>query len=149
MQGTKIKVMGHLAAAAVVVPLAVVGVSGEASARDSGSGLIAADAQASPGIADIGLGSTDWKAVICVQKGINAWASRTGKGTPIDEEKEEFGKQTYTEEIDQWVRKLQHAYDLPEDGIVGPNTGDALLEELTNVRDWRWVCYDRIPSTHR
>ncbi|MER6123975.1 peptidoglycan-binding domain-containing protein [Streptomyces sp. NPDC001795] len=109
-----------------------------------GTGLAAAApvAGAAPGVSDIAYGSGNRTGVLCVQHGINDWAQRTGQGRPLAED-HDFGANTRT-----WVRKFQSASHLAVDGIVGKNTGNSILDNLTGDSTWRANCYDYIPSTH-
>ncbi|MFD8412095.1 peptidoglycan-binding protein [Streptomyces sp. NPDC059650] len=120
--------------AAVFTAAALLGVGGLAAAGP---------AHAAPGVSDISQGSGNRAGVRCVQHGVNNWAQRTGKGRPLEEDGL-FGKATA-----KWVEKFQGASDLDIDAIVGKNTGNSILDNLTGDGNWRADCYKHIPSTRR
>ncbi|OII59998.1 hypothetical protein BJP40_12010 [Streptomyces sp. CC53] len=121
----------HLAA--VLTTVALVG----------GTLATAGPAQAAPNVPNISKGSGNRAGVLCVQRGVNNWAQRTGQGRPLVEDKL-FGSKT-----EAWVKKFQRASRLSVDGIVGKNTGNSILDNLTNDGTWRSACYGYIPSTRR
>lgn len=109
-----------------------------------GGGLATAGpAHAAPGVPNISKGSGNRAGVYCVQRGVNNWAQRTGQGRPLTEDRL-FGANTET-----WVKKFQRASRLTDDGIVGKNTGNSILDNLTGDGNMRASCYDYIPSTRR
>ncbi|MEV6775730.1 peptidoglycan-binding domain-containing protein [Streptomyces syringium] len=111
-----------------------------AAAAGMVGGGLAGTANAKPGIANISVGSGNSHGVWCVQRAVNNWAERTGQGRPIGEDGK-FGTATKT-----WVVKFQKASKLPADGIVGPKTGNSVLD---NAGHHRGYCYDHVPSTRR
>jgi len=104
-------------------------------------GGLATTAHASPGAALIKYGSHGW-GVKCVQESVNNWAARTQHTRPLGVDGI-FGSGTLT-----WVKKFQKASGLPQDGVVGQNTGNSVLANLQGDSTWRHDCYDYVPSTH-
>jgi hypothetical protein len=107
----------------------------------AGVTAVAPTAGAAPGVPNISQGSANRAGVLCVQRGVNDWAQRTGHGRPLAEDKL-FGKDTR-----KWVRTFQSASHLQVDGIVGKNTGNSLLDNLTGDGNFRAACYTYIPSS--
>ncbi|MET9962260.1 peptidoglycan-binding domain-containing protein [Streptomyces sp. NPDC006326] len=101
-------------------------------------GVLAAPASAAPGVSNISVGSGNTHGVWCVQLAVNNWAERTGQGRPLVQDGK-FGTNTKT-----WVVKFQKASGLGADGIVGPSTGNSILD---NDGGYRAYCYDYVPST--
>ena len=114
----------------------------------SGFLVAAPTAQALPGIPNISQWSGNVAGVECVQEGVNNWARRTGHGTPLWVDGK-FGSNTLT-----WVKKFQYASfgQSGVDGIVGPRTGNSLLDNLKGDDNgginWRSRCIDYLPSTY-
>ncbi|MFE4856337.1 peptidoglycan-binding protein [Streptomyces sp. NPDC056670] len=109
-----------------------------AVAAGMATGALAAPASAAPGISNISVGSGNTHGVWCVQNAVNNWAQRTGKGRPLGQDNI-FGNGTKS-----WVQAFQRASGLPDDGIVGQNTGNSILD---NSGGYRAYCYDYVPST--
>jgi peptidoglycan hydrolase-like protein with peptidoglycan-binding domain len=70
-------------------------------------------------VADIGPGSTDTAGVKCVQRGMNLTEAA---GLSVDGK---YGQHTYDA-----VKTFQGSHNLSVDGIVGPNTGHAIIGQV-------------------
>jgi peptidoglycan hydrolase-like protein with peptidoglycan-binding domain len=106
--------------------------SAMAAAAAAGLALVPGTAAlAAPHVALIGPGPrfhNDPDAVECVQAGV---------GEPLDGQ---YGQATYDA-----VRWLQQIASLPADGIVGPQTGDLILQGMSAA--WTEQCYPLVPTT--
>ena len=87
-------------------------------------------AEAARGVANIGPGpSSNRTGVACVQAAV---------GARVDGQ---FGQETYTK-----VKRFQRASGLAQDGIVGPNTGNAVIRK--NNSQGYTGCYRYVPTTY-
>jgi peptidoglycan hydrolase-like protein with peptidoglycan-binding domain len=110
-----------------------------------GAGLLmgsVGSASARPDVPNVSRGDRG-VAVWCVQHGYNDWARRTTHSPVISEDKI-FGDKT-----EKAVELFQRRSGLVDDGIVGKNTGNSLLDNLQGDGGWRASCYEHLPSTHR
>ncbi|MEV4437615.1 peptidoglycan-binding domain-containing protein [Streptomyces sp. NPDC049577] len=120
---------------------AVTGVIGAALAVTT---AVAVPAGAAPNVPNIHPGSRNHYGVTCVQEGILDWIVRTKQNAWINVDGQ-YGDETY-----RWLLKFQRASGLEDDGIVGPRTGNSILDNLTgDTTITRRECYPHIPSTHR
>ncbi|WP_328942741.1 peptidoglycan-binding protein [Streptomyces sp. NBC_00250] len=100
-------------------------------------------AQAAKGASYVGYGQTNnWTAVWCVQKNINSAIMWYGLDYELLTADGSFGPKT-----DQAVRYMQNAWlgAGEVDGIVGPKTGDMILEAGKAYLD---TCNRYIPTTY-
>ncbi|MCC2275230.1 peptidoglycan-binding protein [Streptomyces sp. ET3-23] len=122
---------GKLVARAVAVAAAAVLAAGAA----------ATTASARPGAGYIGYGyPNNSHGVWCVQHLINDVAQDHGIHRPLQEDGA-FGKHTYD-----WIRWFQTTYYYHADGIVGPDTGGALLAKGDAYYGRTNYCYNYLPT---
>ncbi|MFE4977970.1 peptidoglycan-binding protein [Kitasatospora sp. NPDC056651] len=107
-----------------------------------GVGASVGSAQASPGAGYIGDGyGNNAHGVWCVQHLINDVVAAHGKGRPLNEDSA-WGPNTKS-----WVEWYQDGAGLSKDGVVGRDTGAALLRDGDSYYGGYNYCYTYVPST--
>ncbi|PKT68579.1 hypothetical protein CW362_34370 [Streptomyces populi] len=132
-------------------------VKGGMAAVMAGAALmgVATSAGASTGASYIGSGyPNSGAAVWCVQHNINYWLVTSGSDAPTTGEDSKFGPATKAA-----IKEFQGEMGLPQDGVVGPKTGNAIMSHGdpyytgSNMPNDEWhqgtksaYCYNYLPT---